>query len=83
MLRCFGAADAGLSWPAHHRRPGPSRPPVADAARALGVPAEEATSVSEAATEPCALAGPEELVHVTGSLYVVGRTRAWLHTGEL
>jgi dihydrofolate synthase/folylpolyglutamate synthase len=81
MLRCFGAADARLvvACPPPSPRALPAAT-VADAARALGVPAEEATSVSEAVATALALAGPEELVHVTGSLYVVGAARSALHS---
>jgi dihydrofolate synthase/folylpolyglutamate synthase len=81
MLRCFDAAGARLvvACPPPSPRAMPAAA-VAGAARALGVPAEEATSVSEAIATALALAGPEELVHVTGSLYVVGAARAALHS---
>ena len=51
---------------------------VADAARALGTDAEEATSVPEAVATALALAGPDEMIVVTGSLYVVGAALAAL-----
>ena len=81
MLRCFDAAGARLVVacpPPSPRALAPSA--VADAARELGTEAEEAGSVAEAVVTALALAGPEELVHVTGSLYVVGAARAALHT---
>jgi len=51
---------------------------VADAARALGTAAEEAASVGEAVAIALAVARPDELVVVTGSLYVVGAARQLL-----
>ena len=53
---------------------------MAAAARALGTDAEEADSVAEAVATALALAGEQELVHVTGSLYVVGAARSALHS---
>ncbi len=84
MLRCFGAAGPGgarlvVACPPPSPRALPAAT-VAEAARALGVAAEEATSVSEAVVTALALAGPDELVHVTGSLYVVGAARAALRS---
>jgi dihydrofolate synthase/folylpolyglutamate synthase len=81
MLRCFDAAGARLvvTCPPPSPRALPAAT-VADAARALGVPAEETTSVAEALATALALAAPEELVHVTGSLYVVGAARAALRS---
>jgi dihydrofolate synthase/folylpolyglutamate synthase len=81
MLQCFDAGGARLvvACPPPSPRALPAAT-VADAARALGVDAEEATSVSEAVATALALAGPDELVHVTGSLYVVGAARAALHS---
>jgi dihydrofolate synthase/folylpolyglutamate synthase len=81
MLRCFGADRARLvvACPPPSPRALPAAT-VADAARALGVAAEETTSVSEALATALALAGTEELVQVTGSLYVVGAARAALRT---
>ena len=90
MLQCFGASDDQRSRAGRARLvvacPPPSpraMPPaeVADAARALGTDAEEAGSVAEAVATALALAGEQEMVHVTGSLYVVGAARAALHSG--
>ena len=90
MLQCFGASGDQRSRAGRARLvvacPPPSprampAPEVADAARALGTDAEEADSVAEALATALALAGEDELVHVTGSLYVVGAARAALHSG--
>ena len=54
---------------------------VAAAAEALGVAAEAADSVPEAVATALALATADELVLVTGSLYVVGAARAALRAG--
>ena len=81
MLRCFDAGRARLVVacpPPSPRALPPSE--VAEAARALGTDAEETASVSEAMATALALAGEQELVHVTGSLYVVGAARSALHT---
>jgi folylpolyglutamate synthase/dihydropteroate synthase len=51
---------------------------VADAAGAMGLPAEMATSVAEAVTYALARADPDDVVVITGSLYVVGAARAVL-----
>jgi dihydrofolate synthase/folylpolyglutamate synthase len=51
---------------------------VAAAARALGVEAVETDSVPEALEAALGAASPDELVLVTGSLYVVGTARAVL-----
>lgn len=51
---------------------------VAAAARALGVPAEVVAAVPDAVHRGLALAGPDDLVLVTGSLYVVGQARTAL-----
>ncbi len=51
---------------------------VADAVRSLGAHATVAGSVAEALEVALGQAGPEELVLVTGSLYVVGAARALL-----
>ena len=82
MLHCFDAAGARLvvACPPPSPRALPAAT-VAGAARNLGVAAEETTSVAEAVATALALAGPQELVHVTGSLYVVGAARAALRSG--
>ncbi|MGH9265010.1 MAG: bifunctional folylpolyglutamate synthase/dihydrofolate synthase [Acidimicrobiales bacterium] len=90
MLQCFGASGDQMSRAGRARLVVACPPPspramdpaeVADAARSLGTDAEEADSVPEALATALALAGEDELVHVTGSLYVVGAARAALHSG--
>ena len=49
---------------------------IADAANALGVEALVTSSVDDAVERALGLAGPEDLVFVTGSLYVVGAARS-------
>jgi dihydrofolate synthase / folylpolyglutamate synthase len=80
MLQCFDAGRARLvvACPPPSPRALPAAQ-VAAGARALGTDAEETASVAEAVATALALAGEEELVHVTGSLYVVGAARAALH----
>jgi dihydrofolate synthase/folylpolyglutamate synthase len=80
MLTALGADRARLVVACPP--PSPRALPAAEVARAaveLGTAAEEASSVREAVVTALALAGPDELVHVTGSLYVVGAARAALH----
>ena len=79
MLRAFDAGSARLvvACPPPSPRALPAAE-VAAAARALGTEAEEATSVPEAVATALALAGTDEMVVVTGSLYVVGAARAAL-----
>jgi dihydrofolate synthase/folylpolyglutamate synthase len=81
MLQCFDAGRARLvvACPPPSPRAMPAAE-VADAARALGTDAEETDSVAEAVATALALAGEQDLVHVTGSLYVVGAARAALHS---
>ena len=79
MLESLGAAEAKavVACPP----PWPRAIPAADVARAakeLGVPAVEATSVPEALARAVALAEPSDLVLVTGSLYLVGPARSAL-----
>ena len=65
--------------------PSPRTQPVADvaaAARSFGVEAIEAESVADALEEAFRRAGPDDLVLVTGSLYVVGAARAALAVGS-
>ncbi|MCA1692891.1 MAG: bifunctional folylpolyglutamate synthase/dihydrofolate synthase [Actinobacteria bacterium] len=52
---------------------------VAAAAERLGCASQIADGVSEAVDLALAAAGPAEMVLVTGSLYLVGAARAWLH----
>jgi dihydrofolate synthase/folylpolyglutamate synthase len=79
MLEAFDAGSARLVVTCPPPSPrAMSAAEVADAARALGTEAEEAASVPEAVATALALAAPDELVVVTGSLYVVGAARAAL-----
>jgi dihydrofolate synthase/folylpolyglutamate synthase len=80
MLQCFDAGRARLVVACPPPSPRALPPAeVAAAARALGTDTEETSSVPEAVATALALAGEQELVHVTGSLYVVGAARAALH----
>ena len=79
MLDALGARHARVlvACPAPSPR---TLPPdvVAGAGRALGLEVEATASVPEAIARALALAGPEDLVLVSGSLYVVGAARAAL-----
>jgi dihydrofolate synthase/folylpolyglutamate synthase len=77
MLRALGADRARIvvACPPPSPRAQPAAV-VAEAARALGCEAEEAASVPEAVERALALADPDDLVLVTGSLYVVGAARS-------
>ena len=55
---------------------------VAAAARSLGVEALETESVPEALEQAFRNSGPDDLILVTGSLYVVGAARAALAVGS-
>jgi len=79
MLEAFDAGSARLvvTCPPPSPRAMPAAE-VAAAAMALGTDADEAASVPEAVATALALASPDELVVVTGSLYVVGAARAAL-----
>ncbi len=79
MLRAFDAGSARLvvACPPPSPRALPAAE-VAAAARSLGTEAEEAASVPEAVATALALAATDEMVVVTGSLYVVGAARAAL-----
>ena len=80
MLRCFDAGRARLVVACPPPSPRALPPAeVAAAARALGTDTEETDSVAEAVATALALAAEQELVHVTGSLYVVGAARSALH----
>lgn len=54
---------------------------VAEAAAAAGIPSLTAADTAGAVAQALALALPEDLVMVTGSLYVVGEARGVLTTG--
>jgi len=79
MLDALGARRARLlvACPAPSPR---TLPPdeLAAAGRALGVEVEIAGSVPEALARALAVAAPEDLVLISGSLYVVGSARAAL-----
>lgn len=79
MLEALGARRARLvvACPAPSPRT-QSATVVADAARLLGVDAQATDSVEEALEVAFAEAAPDDLVLVTGSLYVVGAARAAL-----
>lgn len=79
MLDALGAADAGLvvacAPPSPRAIPAPK---VAAAAESLGAVTESAPSVTEAVRRALAVSGPEDLVLVAGSQYVVGEARTFL-----
>jgi dihydrofolate synthase/folylpolyglutamate synthase len=84
MLSALGlsSSDAGanplvLACPPPSPRALPAEE-VAAAATAMGMAAEASTSVAEALDRALAVAGSDDLVLVTGSLYVVGAARATL-----
>jgi dihydrofolate synthase/folylpolyglutamate synthase len=79
MLRALGAARARLvvSCPPPSPRAQPA-PALAAAAARIGVEAVATDSVPEALEVAFDRAGPEDLILVTGSLYVVGAARAAL-----
>ena len=79
MLEALGAGKARLVVAAPPPSPR-SLPPaaVAGAARTLGVEARAAASVPEAVAGALDSAGDEDVVVVTGSLYLVGAARAAL-----
>ena len=83
MLEALEAGNARLVIacpPPSPRAQDPER--IADAARILGVDARVAPSVPEALEAARAAAGPDDLILITGSLYVVGAARATL-AGQL
>jgi dihydrofolate synthase/folylpolyglutamate synthase len=55
---------------------------LAAAARAIGIDSETAGSVPEALARALTMASPDDLVLVSGSLYVVGAARAALGAGR-
>ena len=80
LLEPLGPAHLVVACPAPSPRSLPAAA-VAAAARSLGMEAREAPSVAEAVGMALAAAGPDELVLVTGSLYVVGAARTALRLG--
>lgn len=81
MLEALGAVEAGflVACAPDSPRAIPA-PQVAAAAEGLGIVAEAVTSVDEAVHRALAVAGPDDLILVTGSLYVVGPARTILRT---
>ncbi|MEA2686718.1 MAG: dihydrofolate synthase / folylpolyglutamate synthase, partial [Actinomycetota bacterium] len=79
MLQAFDAGSARLVVACPPPSPRAlAAAEVAAAAQRLGTDAEEASSVPEAVATALALAGTDDMVVVTGSLYVVGAARAAL-----
>ncbi|MGI8756647.1 MAG: bifunctional folylpolyglutamate synthase/dihydrofolate synthase [Acidimicrobiales bacterium] len=81
MLEALGAVEAGflVACAPDSSRAIPA-PHVAAAAEGLGIVAEAVTSVDEAVHRALAVAGADDLILVTGSLYVVGPARTILRT---
>lgn len=81
MLLALGAVEAGflVACAPDSPRAIPA-PVVAAAAEGLGIVAEAAPSVADAVHRALAVAGPDDLVLITGSLYVVGAARTILRT---
>jgi folylpolyglutamate synthase/dihydropteroate synthase len=79
MLRALGAASSRLvvACPPPSPRAQPAATLAAAAAR-IGVEAVAADSVPDALDIALGRAGPDDLILVTGSLYVVGAARAAL-----
>ena len=79
MLAALGAVDAGLLVACTPESPRAIRAPeVAAAAERLGLAAEAVSSVEDAVQRALAVASADDLVLITGSLYVVGPARAVL-----
>jgi dihydrofolate synthase/folylpolyglutamate synthase len=81
MLDALGARDAGfvIACTPDSPRAIPA-PAVAGAATNLGIVAESVSSVEDALARALGLAGHDDLILVTGSLYVVGPARTYLRT---
>jgi len=77
MLEAIGAVDAGflVACTPDSPRAVPA-PELAAVATSLGIVAESVPSVSDALARARSVAGPDDLILVTGSLYVVGPARA-------
>ncbi|MCU1371435.1 MAG: folC [Ilumatobacteraceae bacterium] len=81
MLDAFDARDAGFVIACTPDSPRAIRAPeVAAAASRLGIVAESVSSVEEALARALGLAGHDDCILVTGSLYVVGPARTYLRT---
>lgn len=79
MLELIGASDAAMLIACTPDSPRAiPAPRVAAAATELGMVAESVPSVEDALTRARAIAGPDDLILVTGSLYVVGPARGEL-----
>jgi len=81
MLEALGARDAGflIACTPDSPRAVPA-PQVAAAADGLGIVAEAVSSVDQAVHRALGLASPDDLILVTGSLYVVGPARTLIRT---
>ena len=81
MLDALGARDAGfvIACTPDSPRAIPA-PQVAAAATGLGIVAESVSSVDEALARALGLAGHDDFILVTGSLYIVGPARTYLRT---
>lgn len=81
MLQALGAVDAGILVACTPDSPRAiPAPQVAQAAGGLGIVAEAVPSVEQAVRRALSLASVDDLVLITGSLYVVGPARAALRT---
>ena len=79
MLRALGASDAGFLIACTPDTPRAIlAPEVAAAAGRLGIVAESVPSVDEAVRRAIAISSADDLILVTGSLYVVGAARTAL-----
>jgi dihydrofolate synthase/folylpolyglutamate synthase len=83
MLEALGARQSRLvvACPPPSPRAQPAKD-IAAAAAKLGVTAELASGVGEAVEQAMAAAGENDLILVTGSLYVVGAARAALRAAK-
>jgi dihydrofolate synthase/folylpolyglutamate synthase len=79
MLRALGAEEAGFLIACTPDSPRAiAAPELAGVASSLGIVAESVSSVEDAVERARGLASPDDLILVTGSLYVVGPARAAL-----
>ena len=79
MLQALGAADAAMVIACTPDSPRAiPAPVVAAVGDGLGLVAEAVPSVEEAVRRALAVAGPDDLVLVSGSFYVVGEARGFL-----
>lgn len=80
MLEALGATDAGFLIACTPDSPRAVPAPVlAGVASSLGIVAEAVSSVEQAVERARGLASPDDLILITGSLYVVGPARTVLH----